>query len=105
MVPSDYASLSSLVPDTHGFTVFTSSVQDVWCGMDHQQITWCDQLRKAIVKCLTEIVDVKRASQTKPRAERMRIFKKWFLTGMESVAEKTLPQKGKRLKFLISFSG
>jgi hypothetical protein len=82
VVPSDYASLSSLVPDTHGFTVFTSSVPDVWCGMDHQQITWCDQLRKAIVKCLTEIVDVKRASQTKPRAERMRIFKNWFLTGM-----------------------
>ena len=91
-VPSDYASTSSLVPDTHGFTVFTSSIPNVWLGADHLSILWCDQLRKVIVRSLLEAVDVHRASQTKPRAERMRIFKKWYLTGMESVAEKTLPQ-------------
>ncbi|KZF23497.1 PGAP1-domain-containing protein [Xylona heveae TC161] len=93
VVPSDYTSLSSLVPDTHGFTVFTSSVPDVWTGMDHLAILWCDQFRKIIVRALIEVVDARRASQTKPRAERMRVFKKWFLTGMESVAERTLPQK------------
>jgi GPI inositol-deacylase len=94
IVPSDYASLSSLVPETHGFTVFTSSIPDVWVGTDHLSITWCDQFRKAVVKSLFEVVDVHRPSQTKPRAERMRIFKKWFLTGMESTAERTLPQQG-----------
>lgn len=93
VVPSDYASISSLVPETHGFTVFTSTIPDVWIGMDHLSITWCDQFRKAIVKSLFEVVDVRRASQTRPRAERMRIFKKWYLTGLEPVAERTLPQK------------
>ncbi|PLB42691.1 GPI inositol-deacylase [Aspergillus candidus] len=93
VVPSDYTSISSLVPETHGFTVFTSTIPDVWIGMDHLSITWCDQFRKSIVKSLFEVVDVRRASQTKPRAERMRIFKKWYLTGLESVAERTLAQK------------
>lgn len=93
VVPSDYSSLESLVPDTHGFTVFTSTIPTVWTGMDHQAILWCDQFRKVVVKSLYDVIDVKRATQTKPRADRMRAFKKWFLTGMENVAEKTLPQK------------
>ena len=92
-VPSDYSSLSSLVPETHGFTVFTSTVPNVWTGSDHLSILWCNQFRKIIVRSLIEAVDVHRSSQTKPRAERMRIFKKWYLTGLEDVAEKTLPQK------------
>ncbi|KAL5340357.1 PGAP1-like protein-domain-containing protein [Aspergillus crustosus] len=90
VVPSDYASISSLVPDTHGFTVFSSTMPDVWIGMDHLSITWCDQFRKTIIKSLFEVVDVRRASQTKPRAERIRIFKKWYLTGLEPVSERLL---------------
>jgi glycosylphosphatidylinositol deacylase len=93
VVPSDYASLESLVPDTHGFTVFTSSVPSVWTGMDHQAILWCDQFRKVVIKSIYEVVDVNRPAQTKPRAERMRVFKKWYLTGMENNAEKTLSLK------------
>ncbi|KAL3418353.1 hypothetical protein PVAG01_10069 [Phlyctema vagabunda] len=93
VVPSDYASLESLVPETHGFTVFTSSVPSVWTGMDHQAILWCDQFRKVVVRSLYDVIDVNRPAQTKPRAERMRAFKKWYLTGMEAVAEKTLSQK------------
>ena len=92
-VPSDYTSLSSLVPDTHGFNVFTSSIPNVWTGSDHLSILWCNQLRQVIVRSIFEVVDARRPGQTKPRAERMRIFKRWFLTGMERVAEKTLPQK------------
>ena len=93
VVPSDYASLESLVPDTHGFTVFTSSVPNVWTSMDHQAILWCDQFRKVLVRSLYDVVDVKRPAQTRPRADRMRAFKRWFLTGMETVTEKTLSQK------------
>ncbi|KAK8059656.1 hypothetical protein PG996_009586 [Apiospora saccharicola] len=92
VVPADYASVESIVPDTHGFTVFTSSIPGVWSSMDHAAILWCDQFRKVITKALYEIVDNTRASQTKPRAERMRVFKKWLLSGMENIAEKTLPQ-------------
>lgn len=91
VVPSDYASISSLTPDTHGFTVFTSSIPDVWLGVDHLAILWCDQLMQATAKAMLDIVDVRRAGQTKPRAERMRILRKWLLTSMEEGKEKSLP--------------
>ncbi|KAL8765223.1 MAG: hypothetical protein Q9209_007616 [Squamulea sp. 1 TL-2023] len=92
-VPSDYASLASLVPSTHGFTVFTSSIPGMWSGADHIQTTWCVQLVRPIARSIFEALDVHRPSQTKTRAERMRVFKKWYLTGLEDTAEKTLPYK------------
>ncbi|KAK1998986.1 PGAP1-domain-containing protein [Colletotrichum falcatum] len=94
VVPSDYASVESLIPETHGFTVFTTGIPGVWTSMDHQAILWCDQFRKVVARAMYDVVDVHRSSQTKPRAERMRVFKKWFLTGMETIAEKTLPSEG-----------
>ena len=93
VVPSDYASLESLVPATHGFTVFTSSVPHAWTGADHLQMVWCAQLVKPIVRSILHTIDVRRPGQTKPRAERMRVFKKWLLTGMEAIAERMLQQK------------
>ncbi|EOA86267.1 uncharacterized protein SETTUDRAFT_110320 [Exserohilum turcica Et28A] len=93
MISSDYTSIASLVPETHGFTVFSTSMPNVWTGIDHLAITWCDQHRKAVVRALYDVIDVSRATQTVPRAERMRGFKKWFLTGLEDAAEKTLPHE------------
>ena len=90
VVPSDYASVESILPETHGFTVFTTSIPNVWTSMDHQAILWCDQFRKVITRALYDIVDVNRASQTKPLSERMRLLKKWFLTGLEDNAERVL---------------
>ncbi|KAI0549090.1 GPI inositol-deacylase [Xylaria curta] len=87
VVPSDYASLESIVPETHGFTVFTSTIPTVWTSMDHQAITWCDQFRKVVVKAMYDIVDSHDKSQTKPRAERIKHFKKRFLTGLEAISE------------------
>lgn len=92
VVPSDFASVESLVPSTHGFTVFTSGIPNVWTGADHIQTTWCVQLMKPIVRSIFGTLDVNRPGQTKPRAERMRIFRRWYLTGMEPVVEKTLPR-------------
>jgi glycosylphosphatidylinositol deacylase len=91
IVSSDYASIASLVPETHGFTVFSSSIPNCWTGADHLAITWCDQVRKSIVRALYDIVDVSHASQTLPQAIRMRGFKKWLLTGLEDTVEKILP--------------
>ncbi|OTB03311.1 hypothetical protein M426DRAFT_12670 [Hypoxylon sp. CI-4A] len=92
VVPSDYAGLESIVPETHGFTAFTSTIPTVWTSMDHQAITWCDQFRKVIVRALYDVVDNRGRSQTKSRAERMKAFKRRFLTGLESFVEKTLPE-------------
>ncbi|KJZ78116.1 GPI inositol-deacylase [Hirsutella minnesotensis 3608] len=88
VVPSDYASLESLVPETHGFTVFTTGIPTVWTSMDHQAILWCDQFRKVVARALFDIVDINRASQTKPRADRMRLLKRRLLPGLESASEK-----------------
>ncbi|KAL8711985.1 MAG: hypothetical protein Q9220_003681 [cf. Caloplaca sp. 1 TL-2023] len=93
VVPSDYAALTSLVPSTHGFTVFTSSIPNMWTGADHIQTTWCVQLVRPIARSIFDALDVHRPSQTKPRAERMRVFKRWYLTGIEDTAERTLPYK------------
>lgn len=93
VVPSDYSALSSLVPPTHGFTVFTSTIPGVWTGMDHLAITWCNQLRKSVVRSLYDVIDAGKPTQTRPRAERMSAFKRRFLTGLEDSAERTLPQK------------
>ncbi|KAJ3496845.1 hypothetical protein NLG97_g2359 [Lecanicillium saksenae] len=92
VVPSDYADIDSLVPETHGFTVYTTGVPTVWTSADHQAIMWCDQFRKVVSQALFDVVDVHRASQTKPRAERMTTFRKRFLTGLEPNAQKTINQ-------------
>jgi hypothetical protein len=92
VVPSDYASLDSLVPETHGFTVFTAGIPTVWTSADHQAIMWCDQFRKIVSRALFDVVDVHRAGQTKPRADRMRTFRKRFLPGLEATTEKSLLQ-------------
>lgn len=95
IVPSDYTSLSSLVPETHGFTVFATTMPNVWTGMDHLSIAWCDSFRKTVVHSLFDVIDVRRPTQTKQRADRMSYFKKWYLTGMESDAERMLSQTSK----------
>lgn len=90
-VASDYTATSSIVPMTNGFTVYTSTVPAVWTGMDHQAILWCDQFRKVVARSLLEVVDVRRPAQTKSRAERMHVFRKLYLTGLEENSQKTLP--------------
>ncbi|RMZ89429.1 hypothetical protein DV736_g3330, partial [Chaetothyriales sp. CBS 134916] len=96
-VPSDYANLESLVPESHGFTVFTSGIPNVWSSMDHLSITWADQVRKAIIRSLYDVVDVRRAGQTKPPLERMNVFRKWFLTGLEADSPKQMPASKHRV--------
>ncbi|QSL66694.1 hypothetical protein MERGE_001078 [Pneumocystis wakefieldiae] len=92
MVSSDYCDVSSLVPKSHGFTVFSSSIPMVWTGMDHQAILWCDQLRKVIVKSLFEIIDFKSINQTKPLSSRIDIFKKYYLSPTENSFKKQFLQ-------------
>lgn len=88
MIASEYSSVTSLVPDTHGFTVFTSSIPNVWTGTDHLAIMWCDQFRKAITRAIYDIVDARRPSQTLAQPERIALLRRRLLTGMELVVEK-----------------
>ena len=94
MIGSEYSSLTSLVPDTHGFTVFTSSIPNVWTGMDHLAIMWCDQFRKALVKAIFDVVDARRSSQTRVQPARVAALRRRLLTGMESVVQKAVLDQG-----------
>jgi hypothetical protein len=82
-VCSDSTNIGSIVPATHGFTVFSTAIPHVWTGADHVSILTCNQLVKVISKTLLDIVDVGRGSQTKPLNERMEIMRHAFLSGLE----------------------
>ncbi|ANB12727.1 Bst1p [Sugiyamaella lignohabitans] len=84
MIPSDHASVSSMIPPTNGITVFTSTIPFVWSGIDHQAIIWCDQLRKVVAAALLDIVDARVSTKTKSIGDRMQIFSQHFLTGLEN---------------------
>lgn len=82
-LPADYTTLSYLVPETHGFTVFTTGIPGVWTPIDHLAIVWCDQLRKVILRSLLAIANKNSPGKTYPLPQRMKIFKQQFLSGFE----------------------
>ena len=45
------------------------------------------------MRSIFDTLDVHRPGQTKPRSERMRVFRRWYLSGMENVVEKQLPHQ------------
>ncbi|KAK9472249.1 PGAP1-like protein-domain-containing protein [Dipodascopsis tothii] len=90
IVPSDYTTISSLVPSSNGFTVFTSTMPNVWTSADHLSIVWCDQLRKAIARALLNVVDAREPTKTKNLATRMGVFRDTFLTGLEGHSQQAL---------------
>lgn len=85
VVCSDTANINSLVPLSHGFTVFTTSIPKVWTAIDHQCILWCDQFRTVIAKALLNSVDGRTPGGTKPRMERLASMQKLLLTGLEDL--------------------
>uniref|UniRef100_A0A2P2K414 GPI inositol-deacylase n=1 Tax=Rhizophora mucronata TaxID=61149 RepID=A0A2P2K414_RHIMU len=43
-VRSKLETLDDIVPPTHGFTISSTSMRNVWLSMEHQAILWCNQL-------------------------------------------------------------
>ncbi|KAG0266184.1 GPI inositol deacylase, partial [Linnemannia exigua] len=82
-VNSDSGNIHHLVPQSHGFSVFTSSIPHAWVGTDHLSILWCNQVAMAIGKALVDLVDARKAEQVKPLGERMKVFRRRFLTGAD----------------------
>ena len=81
-LPTDYTTLTGLVPSNHGFSVSTTGIPEVWTPIDHLAIVWCDQLRKVLSKTLLSIVDKNSKSQTYPLNKRMEIFKSILLPNL-----------------------
>ncbi|RLV85094.1 GPI inositol-deacylase [Meyerozyma sp. JA9] len=84
-LPADYTSLGFLVPESHGFTVYTTGIRDVWTPVDHLAIVWCSQLRTQVSRMLLEFADDKVPTKQKPLQERMKIARTRLLTGFEDV--------------------
>ncbi|CEI99970.1 hypothetical protein RMCBS344292_14042 [Rhizopus microsporus] len=82
-VCSDSTNIESIIPATHGFTVFSTAVPNVWTAADHVSILTCNQLVKVISKALLDITDIRRAPQTKPLEDRMRALRQAFLGSPE----------------------
>ncbi|KAG0309416.1 GPI inositol deacylase [Dissophora globulifera] len=80
-VNSDSGNIHHLVPQSHGFAVFTTSIPDAWVGSDHLSILWCNQVVKAIAEALVQVVDARNQDQVKPLGERMKRFRGRLLTG------------------------
>jgi hypothetical protein len=83
IVCSDSANIGAIVPATHGFTVFTTAIPNVWTGSDHPAILWCNQIVDVLAKSLIDIVDTRRGGQTKPLDARMQVFRRAYLSGLE----------------------
>lgn len=85
-VCSDSTNIGSIVPETHGFTVFSTAIPHVWTGADHVSILTCNQLVKVVAKTLLALVDVRRGTQTKPLDERMSIMRRAFLSSFDTLS-------------------
>ncbi|CCG81487.1 GPI inositol-deacylase [Taphrina deformans PYCC 5710] len=83
IVASDYSSVRMFAPVSNAFTVFTSTIPDVWISADHQAILWCDQFRKVVARALLECVDARMATQTSGLAHRMDTFSRHFLSQLD----------------------
>ncbi|KAG0287304.1 GPI inositol deacylase [Linnemannia gamsii] len=83
VVNGDSGNIHNIVPQSNGFTVFTSSIPHAWVGSDHLSILWCNQIAAVIGRTLIDVVDARYAQQVKPLEERMGIFRNRFLTGID----------------------
>ncbi|KAF9909207.1 GPI inositol deacylase [Linnemannia zychae] len=97
VVSGDSGNIHNIVPQSNGFTVFTSSIPHAWVGSDHLSILWCNQIAAVIGKTLIEVVDARYAQQVKPLEERMAIFRNRFLTGIDDSIEEQSNPKGEEV--------
>lgn len=86
MVPSDYTYIESLVPPSHGFSVFTYSLPEVWTPVDHLAVVWCAPLRVKIGEALIDAVDPKSPYRLKPQVAMMTALKNHLQDPFERAA-------------------
>ncbi|KAF9985591.1 GPI inositol deacylase, partial [Mortierella antarctica] len=104
VVNGDSGNIHNIVPQSNGFTVFTSSIPHAWLGSDHVSILWCNQIATVIGRALIDVVDPRYDQQVKPLEERMRIFRNHFLTGVDEELELSLSAKDEEVYTLSEIS-
>ncbi|TID30116.1 hypothetical protein CANINC_001278 [Pichia inconspicua] len=86
-LPTDYTTLTGLIPKEHGLFVSTTGIPEVWTPIDHLAIVWCDQLRKVLVKTLLQMIDVNSPLQTYPLEKRMQIMENNLNSGFDKATD------------------
>ncbi|ORX67375.1 PGAP1-domain-containing protein, partial [Basidiobolus meristosporus CBS 931.73] len=104
MISSDLADISPVVPPSNGFTVFTTTIPDVWLTMDHQCILWCAEIVRTVSKTLLSVVDAREPGQTKRIDERMFEFRRNLLSGLETDLIHQLVDNSKDTSTLIDLN-
>lgn len=78
-ISSDATVVESLVSPKNGFTIFTTSIPDLYSPVEHVVMVWCDQLRHKLAVMLVHMVDARQGHQTKPVEDRLAMARKYLL--------------------------
>ncbi|KAH7282837.1 hypothetical protein KP509_35G049700 [Ceratopteris richardii] len=73
-VRSKMASLDGLVPSTHGLSIAAPGMLNVWLGMEHQSILWCNQLVVQVSHTLLQMIDQKTGQPFSSPSRRLATF-------------------------------
>ncbi|TPX56784.1 hypothetical protein PhCBS80983_g04294 [Powellomyces hirtus] len=74
MISSALTEVRTFLPPENGFTVYSTSMPNVWTAADHRAILWCNQVVKSLSRALFEVVDSASPQKTIGRAERLEVF-------------------------------
>ncbi|SCU77944.1 LAME_0A02762g1_1 [Lachancea meyersii CBS 8951] len=83
VLPADFTIIEGIVPYSNGFTTYTTTIPELWTPIDHLAIVWCDQLRSILAHILLESVDTRSPFKTRSLDDRMHLYRKMLLTGLE----------------------
>eukprot|EP01113_Clastostelium_recurvatum_P043940 TRINITY_DN7348_c0_g1_i4.p1 TRINITY_DN7348_c0_g1~~TRINITY_DN7348_c0_g1_i4.p1 ORF type:complete len:1049 (+),score=197.68 TRINITY_DN7348_c0_g1_i4:91-3237(+) len=82
LIRSELASLDGLVPSSHGLSILTTSMPEVWLEADHECILWCNQMLVAMLRGMLALPDTMTKQNTRPQDERMRIIRDQLYSGI-----------------------
>ncbi|KAJ2557053.1 GPI inositol deacylase [Coemansia sp. RSA 1933] len=83
MINSDYTYVGDLAPPSNSLSIMSTSINDVWLSLDHQNILWCAQMVKKFATLMVSIMDARQPSQLMPLEPRMRLMRRALYSGIE----------------------
>ncbi|KAJ4815701.1 GPI inositol-deacylase [Rhynchospora pubera] len=90
-VRSKLTSLDGIVPPTHGLTIGSSGMKNVWLSMEHQTILWCNQLVVQVSHTLLRIIDPVTGRPFSSTQKRLRVFSMMLESAVPQALSRTQP--------------
>lgn len=102
-VRSKLESLDEIVPPTHGFTISSTGMKNVWLSMEHQVILWCNQLVVQVSHTLLSLIDPEKGQPVPDVRKRLGMFMKMLHSGIPQnfgwLGQSKLPKKSIPIPF------